>query len=348
MMRGLVLAGERRIELRDDLPAPAVVDPGDAVVEVEAAGLCGSDLHPWSGREPAATGVVQGHEAVGRVVEVGPAVRAVAVGDRVVVPFTTSCGTCGPCTGGLSSRCTSSRLFGWGAPDGPAAAALHGGQAEQLRVPHADGTLLVVPDDLDAATALLLCDNAPTGWYAAGRADVRPGARVAVVGCGAVGLCTVVAAQDLGAVEVVAVEPEPTRRAAAVAVGAATAVAPGDVDDLGTFDAVVEAAGPVDAQALAGRLAGIGATVAIAAVQTADRFGIDPVLAYDRNLTVRAGRAPVRSILEDLLPRVVDGAVVLPTDAVVTERGVDLADGPRAYERFAAREDGLVKLAFAT
>lgn len=346
-MRGLVLAGTRRIELRDDLPEPVVADPGDAVVEVEAAGLCGSDLHPWAGREPAATGVVQGHEAVGRVVEVGPDVTTVAAGDRVVVPFTTSCGTCGPCTDGLSSRCTSSRLFGWGAPGQPAAAALHGGQAERLRIPHADGTLLVVPDDLDPATALLLCDNAPTGWYVARRAEVRPGTRVAVVGCGAVGLCAVAAALDLGAVEVVAIEPEAARRAAAVEVGATTAVAPDEAEDLGTFDAVIEAAGPIDAQALAARLAGIGATIAIAAVQTADRFGVDPVLAYDRNLTVRAGRAPVRSILDELFPRVLDGSVLLPTDAVMTERGVDLVDGPRAYARFAAREDGLVKLAFA-
>jgi threonine dehydrogenase-like Zn-dependent dehydrogenase len=169
---------------------------------------------------------------------------------------------------------------------------------------------------------------------------------VAVVGCGAVGLCAVVAAGDLGATEVIAVEPERARRDAAVRVGATSAVAPDDADYLGPFDAVVEAAGPMAAQALAARLAGIGATIAIAAVQTADRFGIDPVLAYDRNLTVRAGRAPVRSILADLLPRVVAGEVELPTDAIVTERGVDLADGPQAYERFAAREDGLVKLAF--
>lgn len=130
-MRGLVLAGVGEIEFHDDLPDPTVEDPGDAVVAVHRAGLCGSDLHPWAGREPFLPGVVPGHEAVGEVVAAGAGVEQVSVGDRVVVPFTTSCGACWACDRGLSARCARARLFGWGAPDGTTL--LHGTQAEAVR-----------------------------------------------------------------------------------------------------------------------------------------------------------------------------------------------------------------------
>ena len=345
-MRGLVLTGIEQVELRDDLTAPSLETATDAVVEVHRAGLCGSDLHPYLGREPVRFGVVPGHEVVGEVVAIGPAVRRFAVGDRVLVPFTTSCGGCEPCVRGLSSRCVHGRLFGYGPADRPEVPALHGGQAERVRVPLADGTLVAVPDGLRDVDALLLADNAPTGWYAAERAAAVPGDAVAVVGLGAVGLCTVAALRFLGGRRIVAVDPVADRRARAEELGART-LAPEDAEGLhATVAAVVEAAGTRAAQRLAFELLRPGGTLSVIAVQTDERFAFDPVEAYDRNLTVRAGRAPVRSILDRLLPLVTTGDVVLPTDLVLTHPGLPLEEGPDAYRRFAEREPGLVKAAF--
>lgn len=350
-IRGLVLAGPGDVCVREDLPSPVVEAPTDAVVAVRRAGLCGSDLHPFEGRERVRPGVVCGHEVVGDVVATGAAVRQVSVGDRVVVPFTTSCGGCRPCRSGLSSRCVRGQLFGYGDPDRPEVPALPGGQAERLRVPLADTTLVPAPPRLGDVEALLLADVVPPGWYAVARADVAAGAPLAVVGLGAVGLCAVAAARTLGAAPVLAVDPVADRRDRAALLGAVP-VAPGDapaaLEDLAGdgFPAVVEAAGTPAAQALAFQLLRPGGTLSVIAVQTGDRFAFTPIEGYDRNATVRVGRAPVRSLLGDLLPRIAEGRLPLPSDLVVTHPAVPLSEGPDAYRRFAARETGLVKVAF--
>jgi alcohol dehydrogenase len=338
-MRGLVFDGPCRIRFADDLPDPVVEESTDAIVDVTLAGLCGSDLHPYEGRETCAQGVIPGHEVVGVVAEVGMRVRSVRPGDRVIVPFTVSCGTCDRCARGLSSRCRQSRLFGWGDPLGTTTP-LHGGQAERLRVPLADGTLVPVPERIDDATALLLADNYPTAWHAVSLTDWSAGP-VAVIGLGAVGLCAVAAAFAIGSNDVVGIDPVESRRAAAIALGART-IAPEDADE--RFGSIVEAAGPPAAQQLAARLADDGATISIIAVQTGQAFAIDPVTAYDRNLTIRAGRAPVRSILETLVLDVANGSVTVPTDSVVSHPDRQLEDGPDIYRRFAARE--IVKATF--
>lgn len=339
-MRALVFEKPGHVVVRDDLPDPSVEAPTDVVVRVTAAGLCGSDLHPYLGREAAATGVVPGHEAVGEVVAVGDDVRRHRVGDRVLVPFTTSCGACVPCRQGRTSRCVHGQLFGWGAPDGTVM--LHGGQAQFVRVPLADGTAVEVPDGVDDATAVLLCDNLPTAWWATSRAGVRDGMTVAVVGLGGVGLCAVASAFALGAVEVLATDPIASRRDRAAALGATVVSG----DEVAVADAVVEAAGPSAAQAAAVRMVRPGGTVSVVAVQTADRPGFDPATAYDRDVTVRFGRAAVRSALDLVLPRIAAGALVPPTDAVVTHPGLPLDDGPATYRRFADRTDDLVKATF--
>lgn len=339
-MRGLILDGVRQIAYQTDLPDPQILQPTDAVVRVDASGLCGSDLHPYEGREAVRFGVVPGHEAVGTVVSVGEAVAGFASGDRVIVPFTTSCGTCEACLRGVSARCAHGELFGYGPADDPAAPALHGAQAELLRVPLADGTLVRVPAAIRDLEALLLADNFPTGWEAAERAAITSGDAVAVVGLGAVGLSAVVAARTLGAGDVIGVDPVADRRAAAETLGARTIER--DRPERGLWS-VIEAAGTPAAQRLAFEMARPGGTLSIISVQTADRFAFSPVEAYDRNLAVRTGRASVRSTLDQLLPQVVSGDVGVPADVIITETG-DLADGPDLYRRFAARE--FVKAAF--
>lgn len=330
-MHGLLFEGRRKIRLAD-LPNPKVDQPTDAIIDVTLGGLCGSDLHPYEGREKCASGVVPGHEAVGIVRAVGEDVTTVAVGDRVIVPFTVSCGTCDRCRAGLSSRCRDSRLFGWGDPSGDPHP-LHGAQAEQLLVPLADGTLVLVPDSVDDATALLLADNFPTAWHAVVRTDHTRGP-LAVIGLGAVGLCAISAARARGIDEIVGIDPIPERRAIAERLGAKT-TAPEDVND--RFAAIVEAAGPPSAQELAAHIADIGATISIIAVQTETHFAIGPVTAYDKNLTIRTGRAPVRSILDEILPAVASGDIEVPADIVITHPGHPLTDGPELYRDFAAR-----------
>lgn len=343
-MRGLVLEGTRHIAYRDDLVEPEVLDPRDAIVELTAAGLCGSDLHPYEGREAVQFGVVQGHEIVGHVVAVGSQVTTVRPGDRVLAVFTTSCGRCGACRRGLSARCESGWLFGYGAPGGDV---LHGGQAERVRVPLADGTLVKVPPSLSDKEAVLLTDNLPTAAYAVQRADVGQGDAVAIVGLGSVGLLSVVASRAAGAGTILGIDPVDDRRQRAAALGATVRTHDNAADLRGHFDAVIEAAGTMAAQRLAFSLVRPGGTLSIIAVQTDQAFAFSPVQAYDSNITVRTGRAPVRSLLDKLLTRVTAGELPIPAAAVVTHDDVPLADGPDLYRRFAAREPGLVKAVFA-
>ncbi|GGI08476.1 alcohol dehydrogenase catalytic domain-containing protein [Egicoccus halophilus] len=348
-MHGLIFSGPADVRFADDLPDPTLRGSGEAIVAVDAAGLCGSDLHPYEGREAARGDVVPGHEAVGRVLQVGTGVRGFVPGDRVLVPFTTCCGRCAACARGLSARCAHGQLFGWGDPDDPTAEPLHGGQAERLRVPLADGTLVALPPGRSLLDGVLLADNLPTGWTAVERLGEVAGQTVVVLGLGAVGLCAVWAARRLGAAAVIAVDPVPARRGRAERLGA-VAVSPDGAATLAAEVApdgvtgVVEAAGTAAAQRAAASLVRPGGTISLIAVQTAAHLGFSAVTLYDRNLTVVSGRASVRSLLERLLPGL-DG-VTLPTDVVVSHPELPLSDGPGAYATFAARGDGLVKAVF--
>lgn len=344
-MRGLLFRRTRTIEYRDDIPDPSIELPTDAVIAVTRAGLCGSDLHAYEGREAARPGVVPGHEAVGEIVSVGDLVARFAPGDRVLVPFTTSCGECSPCKGGLAARCEKGQLFGWGDPVEAAAPALQGGQASMLRVPLADGTLVRIPGGTTDPQATLLTDNLPTGWFAAERSDPTAGEAALVVGLGSVGLSAVVSLRAMGVDPVLAVDPVEDRLNRAAALGA-TPVSPDDSDLPAGLNSVVEAAGTSSAQAFAFRSVRPGGTLSVIAVQTDDHFPFTPIEAYDRNVTVRFGRAPARSVLTRLLPLIQEGKLRIPDESIVTHPTVPLAEGPEFYRRFAAREPGLVKALF--
>ncbi len=352
-MRGLVLQDVGEIAYREDLAEPRIEAPTDALVAVRAAGLCGSDLHPYRGAEAAATGVIQGHELVGDVIEVGDEVRGFARGDRVLAAFTTSCLDCPPCRAGLTGRCRHGQLFGWGPPGDDGRHTLQGAQAERVRVPLADGTLLAMPAALGDTAGVLLADNLPTGWEAVRRTGPQPGAALVVVGLGSVGLSAVRAGLALGATPVIGVDPVVGRRRRAIELGAHEAVPPDDAHgavQVHTRErqapAVVEAAGSMSGQRLAFDLTAPGGTLSIIAVQTAERFAFDPVAAYDRTLTVATGRASVRATLTDILARIDAGELTVPVAQLVTHDEVALADGPAFYRRFAAHEDGLVKAVF--
>lgn len=339
-MRAVVFEGREDVAVRD-VPDARVVDPTDAVVRVELAGLCGSDLHIYHGREEARPGVVMGHEAVGTVIDAGRE-STIDPGTRVIVPFSTSCGRCVACRRGISARCERGRLFGFGDPNDPEGPALDGAQAELLRVPLADSTLVPLPPALPLVDGLLLADVVPTGWVAAERTRARPGDRVAVVGLGAVGCSAVAALAAMGITDIVGIDPVPSRRDRAAVLGAETA----DRAAASSFDAVIEAAGPPAAQRTAFDLLRPGGVLSVISVQTEERFAFTPVEAYDANVTVAMGRASVRSVLARLLPLVSNGTFSVPSETVVTHTDEPLDSAPELYRRFGDREDGMLKVVF--
>jgi threonine dehydrogenase-like Zn-dependent dehydrogenase len=233
-MRALVWHGKEDIRC-DSIPDPEIEHPRDAIVKVTSCAICGSDLHLFHNFIPAMKpGDVLGHEFMGEVVEVGKETRTLKVGDRVVMPFTITCGECDQCRRGNFSVCersnrnkaladkvfghTTAGLFGYSQLTG----GYQGGQAEYVRVPYADSTHVKVPDSLADEQVLFLGDIFPTGWQAAVQADIQPEDTVAIWGAGAVAQFTIRSAVLLGARQVVAIDHLPERLTMAEAGGAIT------------------------------------------------------------------------------------------------------------------------------
>jgi threonine dehydrogenase-like Zn-dependent dehydrogenase len=222
-MRALCWNGKHDVRL-ETVPDPAILNPQDAIVRVTLTAICGSDLHLYDGSIPSMKkGDILGHEFMGEVVEVGPAVRELAPGDRVVVPFTIACGRCLYCQRGQWSLCDNSNPNAWIAEKlyGYSPAGLFGyshmlggyagGQAEYVRVPFADVGPLRVPPEIPDERLLFLSDVFPTGFMAAENCDIRPGDTVAVWGCGPVGQFAIQSAYLLGAERVIAIDSLPDR-----------------------------------------------------------------------------------------------------------------------------------------
>lgn len=330
----------------EDVPDARLVESTDVVVQVTAAGVCGSDLHPYFGRERGLDpGTVMGHELLGRIVEAGADVRDFALGDRVVAPFSTSCGRCFYCATGLTARCERGQLLGW-VSDG---VGLQGAQAERVRVPLADTTLVRVPDGLDDCVALLAGDILSTAAFGADLAGVHVGDLVVVVGCGPVGLLSVRAALARGAREVVAVDRVPSRLAMAerfgaaavdLASGGARAAVDALSDGLGA-DSAIEAVGSPEATRTAADLLRLGGVLAAVGVHTEPHLALSPGELYDRNLRYAAGRCPARHYMSASLELAAREADLV--GALISHR-LPLAEGVEAYRRFAAREDGWTKV----
>ena len=233
-MKALAWHGKHDIRC-EDVSDPVIQHPRDAIIKVTACAICGSDLHIFDGVIPQMkSGDVLGHETMGEVVEVGPENNKLKVGDRVVVPFTISCGECFFCRHGYFSACERSNpdhdkaaklwgnspagLFGYSHLLGGYA----GGQAEYLRVPYADVGPLKIPDGLSDEQVLFLSDIFPTGYMAAEFCDLKGGETVAIWGCGPVGQFAIRSAMLLGAERVIAIDTVPERLALARDAGAET------------------------------------------------------------------------------------------------------------------------------
>ncbi len=208
----------------ETVPDPKILNPRDAIIKITSTAICGSDLHLYEGNIPTMeSGDILGHEFMGEVVEVGNEVKNLQAGDRVVVPFTISCGSCFFCQKDLWSLCDNSNPNSWMAEKlyGHSPAGLFGyshllggyagGQAEYARVPFADVGPFKIPDGLSDDQVLFLTDIFPTGYMAAENADIEPGDTVAVWGCGPVGQFAIQSAYMLGAAKVIAIDRFPAR-----------------------------------------------------------------------------------------------------------------------------------------
>lgn len=344
-MKAVVFEDVRRVACAT-VPDPVLLDAGDAIVRVRAAAICGSDLHVYRGQEIGLDGgTVMGHELAGEVVEAGAGVARFRAGDLVVSPFTTSCGACFYCRLGLTARCVRGQLFGW-VQEGRG---LHGVQAEYVRVPLADSTLVGVPEETPPEEALLAGDVLATGWFGAESAGAGPGKVVAVVGCGPVGLMAAVAARELGAERVFAIDSLPDRLALAERWGAEPVDFRQedprdrvlDATEGRGADAVVEAVGTPQASRLAFDLVRPGGTLAAVGVHTEHHLAFAPGEAYDKNLTYRAGRCPARAYMDRLLPLIRSGRYDL--GALISHR-LTLEEGPRGYDLFDRRVEGCTKV----
>jgi alcohol dehydrogenase len=322
-----------------DEPRPASPGPADALVRVTLSAICGSDLHIYHGRTPIEEGDGIGHELVGVVEQVGPDVRTVRPGDRVVAPFYTACGSCAQCRRGWWSQCESRAIFGHGTYFG----GLGGGQAEQCLVPGADLNLARIPDAVEDEQAVFVGDILATGLFAAERGEIRPGDTVAVVGAGPVGLMAVMCAQLFGPARVFAVDMVGRRLELAGDLGAVPidtrAVNPVSeiqrhTDGLGA-DVVLECVGQVAAIDTAINAVRGGGTVSSIGVPSALTGDFPYFDAWNRDLTFRSGWTNVHPYLRPLLELV--GAGRLHPERIISHR-MRLGEAVEAYRLFDRRE----------
>jgi 2-desacetyl-2-hydroxyethyl bacteriochlorophyllide A dehydrogenase len=327
--------GEVRIEER---PEPEVLARDDAVVRVEATGVCGSDLHIYHGRVVIEPGFTLGHEFVGTVVAAGDGVTDVAEGDRVLGCYCSACGNCFFCRRGDFHQCDEGRVFGHGKTLG----SLQGAQAERVLVPHANLTLRRVPEGMPDDAALFAGDVMGTGWHAVDQAGIRPGDSAAVLGLGPVGLCAVQAARAAGAALVIAIDSVEDRLGVAADLGAEVVhLTEGDpraavkrATDGRGVDAAIDAVGHADALELACRLARKAGTVVAIGVY-AERIRVHMGIAWIKALTLHTGQANVIGHVDRVLAMMASG--VLDPRPLVTHH-MNLADASEAYAVYDRRE----------
>jgi threonine dehydrogenase-like Zn-dependent dehydrogenase len=330
-MRAAVMygAGDVRVE---DVPDAHLLESTDALVRVTRAAICGSDLWPYKSMEPTESGRRMGHEFIGVVEAIGTDVRTIKTGDLVVSPFLWSDGTCILCREGLQSECLRGGRYGSDDVDG--------GQGEGVRVPQADGTLVVLPvgeDDALLPSLLTLSDVMGTGHHAAVAAKVAPGNSVAVVGDGAVGLCGVIAARRLGAEQIILLGRNAERIALGREFGTTDVVRERGEEavervreltgGLGA-DSVLECVGLEQAIVTALEIARPGGAIGLVGVPEHDKTPTG--IAFWKNASMAGGPAPARAYIDELLPDVLEGRI--EPGRVFDRTGIldEVADGYRA------------------
>ena len=344
-MKALTFHGKQLIQY-ESIRDPEILQPTDVIVKVKACAICGSDLHVYNELEKGIdTGTAMGHEFAGEVVEVGKNIRALRKGDEVMSPFTTSCGQCFYCQIGLTCRCVHNQLFGWREKGN----GLEGGQAEYVRVPLAESTLMKIPEGIRLEEGLLLGDVLSTGFFCAQQAEIKPKRVYVVVGCGPVGLMAIIGARESGAEEIFAIDSIPERLSMAKQFGAeiingkqSSAIeAIWDASDGRGADAVMEAVGNRSAVRLAIELVRPGGIISSVGVCTDSHLEFSPVEAYNKNLTYKIGRCPARHVMEKLIPLVQKKKYNFTS---IFSHRLKLSDGVYGYDIFANKKDNCLKV----
>ncbi|MFB6610635.1 zinc-dependent alcohol dehydrogenase family protein [Agromyces sp. NPDC056379] len=334
-MLATVIHAPRDIRV-ESVPDPVLSTGADAIVKVVAACVCGSDLWPYRGVTPTHEPHRIGHEFIGVVEAIGDEVTVVAVGDFVIAPFYVCDNTCANCRNGVSTSCLNG---GWWGSEDRVGAFADGGQGERVRVPLADGTLVVVPGpvgDDEVPGLLSLADVMGTGHHAAVSAGVSAGDSVAVVGDGAVGLCAIIASKRLGATTIIAMSRHPERQALARRFGATHIVEERGAEGVARVqeltggigaDRVLECVGTKESMDQAIRSTRPGGMVGyVGAPNGGPELPVRPL--FNRNVGVNGGVAPVRGYIEELLPDVRSGAI---EPGLVFDLELPLAEAAEAY-----------------
>ncbi|MEU8147690.1 zinc-dependent alcohol dehydrogenase family protein [Nonomuraea sp. NPDC048901] len=304
-MRGAVIhgPGDVRFETLED---PKILKPTDAIIRTAVTCVCGSDLWSYRGLEPAQEAHPMGHEYVGFVEEVGSQVTAVRPDQFVVGSFATSDNTCANCRNGFQSSCLNREFMSTC-------------QAEYIRIPNAQGTLVAtdqVPDEQLRPGLLAVSDVMGTGWYAADAAEVKPGSTAVVVGDGAVGLCAVIAAKEMGAERIIAMSRHEPRQQLAREFGATDIVTERGEEGIARIkeltggigaDAVLECVGTAEAMRQALHSARPGGNVGFVGVP--HEVAVDGQELFFSHVGLRGGPAPVRRYLPDLIDHVLSGRI---------------------------------------
>jgi threonine dehydrogenase-like Zn-dependent dehydrogenase len=358
-MKALVFHKPKDVRL-EFVADPRIENARDVILKVTSASIDGSDLNIYNGFTPQKKPLVMGHEFMGVVEEAGPRITTLKRGDRVVVPFTLSCGHCWFCERGLPEHCEKANQYG----------PYSGGQAQYARVPFADVGPRRIPDGVPDERALFLSDILPAGWTAAERCEIQRADTIAVFGCGAAGLMAMKAARLMGAGRVIAVDVVADRRALAKRVADAETIDPNETDCVSAIrrlthgrgaDACIDAVGmqadsgvlervsnalhrqagstKVLRQAIASvRRGGVVSAIGVYG-SPADNFPLDEI--FEKGLRLRGGQAPAQAVLDRVFDLAMKGAYT--AEDIVTHR-MALDDGPRAYKMFNEKRDGCVKV----
>ena len=342
-MRATVLQGPRHVTV-ENVRDPVLPGPEGVIVTVERTAICGSDLHLYHDA-PTGAGIQLGHEAIGTVAEVGPHVRSLKRGDRVLVSGVIGCGICTACLAGQPNVCLADKNAAFGTMPG-----LPGGQAEAMAVPFADLFALPIPEGIPDEEAVLLTDILPTGYLGALRASIQPGANVVVVGLGPVGIMALQCASLFGPARIFAVDVVPERLARAERYGAEAIdarVAPGSAQVLEATggrgaESVIEAVGANATIVDAVSCAAPGGTISVVGVNLTMDLPFPMALVLLKSLTLRAVFAPIPGTWPFLVPLLQSGRLT-GLGETFTHR-MDLSRAPEAYELFDSRADGVLKV----